>query len=670
MRLTSQTSHRIATAGFTLIEVLIIAPVVILAISGFVALMVTMTAEVLVTRDNNNMTYETQDALDRIEQDVRLSTQFLVTSGAFTTPQGSNNNFTGTAAFTATTGSLILGGLTTDKNPADSTRQLVYYAGQPNLCGAQQSYNRVFLSKVMYFLKDGDLWRRAVLPNYNTNPVLDDDTVCSAPWQRNTCSPGYSLATRCQTNDTMLMENVDSFNIKYFSNPNSTVDIGPSQALAATTIEVTLTGKKTTAGRDITSSGSMRATKLNNIDVDIPIPGTPAVTGQVVNGSSIVFSWAKVPLASSYVISYNINGGAWINATNNSQTATYTVSATRKDTVTIRVSARNSSGTSPYNEAATTIPAWNTCGLQNGWENYGFTYATSGYTKTNDDVVMLKGLIKSPNPAVSGTVLCTLPVGYRPSHRLLFQVATNANAPGRIDVLTNGDVVLIVGNSGWLGLDNINFVASGAPYAWTDLTGVNGWVNYGGDYSPLRSTKDANGRTHVQGLIKSGTYTNPTPVTTLPVAHRPAQYTHFVAGSNSAFNYTAVGASIDAKGINGSGWYSIQAMFFAAGYGGWTNLSLQNGWVSFDGGGHSTPQYTKSADGIVTVKGLIKSGTATAGTLIANLPVGYRPNERLLMHCVAWGVYCRVDVLANGNIVTDVVNSGWTSIEFSFPADQ
>jgi Tfp pilus assembly protein PilV len=205
--------------GFTLVEMLIIAPVVIIVISGFVALIITLVSDTLVTREHSNMSYETQDALDRIEQDTRLTTQFLATSGAQIAPQGSNSDFTGTAAFTASSSQLILGSLTTDKNPADSTRRLVFYAKQPNDCGAQEFYNRAFQAKVIYFLKNGSLWRRAILPDHNLNVTANDNTVCVAPWQQNTCSPGYGGGTRCQTNDTEVMKNVKTFNVKYLSSP-------------------------------------------------------------------------------------------------------------------------------------------------------------------------------------------------------------------------------------------------------------------------------------------------------------------------------------------------------------------------------------------------------------------------------------------------------------------
>lgn len=674
MRFLSRTISRSSAKGFTLIEVLIIAPVVILAISGFVALMVTMTADVLVTRDQNNMTYENQDALDRIEQDVRLSTQFLVTSGTFTAPQGSNNNFTGTSAFTNTSSTLILGGVTTDKNPVDTSRKLVYYAGQPNLCGPQEAYNRPFLAKIIYFIKDGSLWRRSVLPDYNTNAALDDNTVCSTPWQRNTCSPGYSSSTRCQTNDTEMMKNVASFTTTYFGSPGSTTPLTNSQALSATTIEVALSGKKTTVGRDVTSSGTLRATKLNNIDVDIPAPGTPDVSAQV-DGNTVTFSWPKVPLASSYLISYNINGGTPTTATLNSQTTTYVVNnAARTDTVTISVTARNSTGTSAPGTASATIPGWYACPMPlNGWDNYQNGYADASYTKTSADVVVLKGLIRN-GTTTANTPICVLPVGYRPDKRLVFATSSNS-AHGRLDVAPNGEVRFVTGSNAWFSLDGIRFVANTAGYTWTSPALQNGSTDYGSDLSPHETTVDNQGRVHVRGAIKNGTYTAGTTIFTLPAAQsRWNQFTYLPESGGNGFNWVGVGGVIDARLAPTAGTHlSLQAMFYPSTYTNWTNLALQNSWAFIGNTNHATPQYTKSADGIVTLKGMIKRPTNDDGTVIAQLPPGYRPKEQLLTSCVSFGAFCRIDVKANGEIFDTLSpnSSGWVSLDnISFIAEQ
>ena len=674
----SSTNFSSRQTGFTLIEVLIIAPIVILAISGFVALMVVMAADVLVTRDENNMTYETQDALDLIEQDTRLSTQFLVTTQALPSPQGSNNNFTGTAAFTNASSTLILGGLTTSKNPSDPTRKIVFYAGQPNECGTKEAYNRPFIAKIVYFLKNGSLWRRVILPDYNTNVTIDDNTLCATPWQRNTCSPGYSPSTRCQTNDSEIMQNVDSFSVKYFSSPSSTTELGNGNALSATTIEVTLNGKKKTAGRDVDNSASLRATKLNNIDVDIPAPGVPDISYQI-NGNTVTFSWPKVPLASSYALYYNINGGSWTEAIVNGLTTSYNVTAGPGDTITFHNYARNSSGSSTNGAATATIPKWYTPSLQNGWTVYDSTppgtggFSTPGYAKTTADVVVLKGVIKDGNTNFDTTIM-NLPVGYRPTHRLIFQTDTQGGS-SRIDVLPNGDVRIMRGGAGWLILDGIRFVASTAPYSWTNVTFQNGGNIYatllGGDWAPLGSTLDSQGRVHTRGLARGGTNNNPTDMTAaLPVAHRSV--TMHLPASTNGFGEMAIGTTIQTKGIpNSTDYLSTQSMYYPTGTTGWTNLTLQNGWVSNDPN-FTTAQYKKGTDSIVVVKGLIRNGNTAWGTTIAQLPPGFRPKERLCIAGVSVENHSRIDVLPDGQlIIAGYANSGWTSMEnISFVAEQ
>lgn len=671
MRFTSITK-KTNTQGFTLIEILIIAPIVILAISVFISLIINMVGDVLAVRDRNNMSYEIRDTLDRIEQDSRLSTQFLTTSSALLSPQGSDNNFTGTAAF-SNTNSLIMGTLTTDKNPVDSSRQLIFYAKQPNDCGSLQSYNRPFISKIIYFIKDNSLWRRTYILPYNTNASPNDETLCNAPWQQNSCSPGYSLATRCQTNDTQLMQNVTSFNVKYFSAPGSTTDIGAANALSATTIEVTLNGQKLVAGRTVNNSGSIRTSKLNAIDADLPIPGTPTVSGQISGPNTLRFSWPIVPAATSYLLSYNINGGSWIDVTNDSTTTFFEINAYRNDTVTLRVTAKNSSGSSPQGTAAVSIPAWYTASLQNGWVPYDTAqFPTATYTKSNANVIVLRGVIRSGNTNID-TPIFNLPVGYRPTHRLVFQTESNGSA-SRVDVMPNGDVLVNRAHGNWLILDGIRFVASTAPYTWTTYTSPfqNNWGNYdnSGYWAPLRSTLDSVGRTHIQGLLSGGTNVNPTTMFSLPAGQQAPEYTHIPAAS-TGFNLTAFSWVVQAKGVSdATAYYSIQAMFYPT-TAGWQPLTLQNGWVVFDSG-HTQPRYRKGSDGIVTVKGLIKNGNVNWGTTIATLPPGYRPKERICMIGVAGGSHSRIDILPSGELmIAGYTNSTWTSLDnISFMADQ
>lgn len=51
--------------------------------------------------------------------------------------------------------------------------------------------------------------------------------------------------------------------------------------------------------------------------------------------------------------------------------------------------------------------------------------------------------------------------------------------------------------------------------------------------------------------------------------------------------------------------------------------ALQAGWVAV--AGFQAPQYGRTSDGEVRLRGQIDTGTKTAGTLLFTLPVGFRP---------------------------------------------
>jgi hypothetical protein len=117
---------------------------------------------------------------------------------------------------------------------------------------------------------------------------------------------------------------------------------------------------------------------------------------------------------------------------------------------------------------------------------------------------------------------------------------------------------------------------------------------------------------------------------------------------------------------------STNAMFYPTSYSGWTNLTMQNSWVAYNNTIYNSPQYTKSSDDIVTVKGLIKSGTVANGTILANLPAGYRPSKKMIFSSVANSHHARIDIASNGNITIEGGgDAAWMSLdEISFIAEQ
>jgi hypothetical protein len=298
--------------------------------------------------------------------------------------------------------------------------------------------------------------------------------------------------------------------------------------------------------------------------------------------------------------------------------------------------------------------------------------------------VQLKGLIKDGSTA-AGTVLCTLPVGFRPSAKLIFQVATNPSNAARIDIDVSGSVTLgdAGANSTWLNLSDIRFVAStgAAPYAPVYPTFQNSWVNFdpsGFTWSRLELRKDIYNRVFVQGLIKDGAMTpDGVAFATIPAGYTPTEYYHIPVRSNAPFNLIGVSpTTLQYKNINTAGanaFYGPYATYYAGNAGSWTDLTLQSGWQPYTppGGTYTYPRYTKAADGLVSLKGLIKSGTTSGNPPLAQLPVGYRPKERMLFEVAACGGYGRIDIDTTGVLIGVSVNSCWTSLDaIHFIAEQ
>lgn len=714
MQFTSQSKNR----GFTIVEVLVIAPIIILALGAFIAVMVNMTAEVLKTQSENSMVQGTQDALSSIERDIKLSGQFLAGNELVAqSPQGyadgygtinsdsDVNSFTNVTAGNTRSKMLILRTFTTDKNPIDGTRQPIY-TDQPTASCAQKTTNKLFSSNTIYFVKNNTLWKRTIVQQGSGRPNL-----CDTPWQQPSCSSTVTKGTFCKVNDSRLADNVSDLTIDYFTNPGDTTPIADANdttktvsqrndALSgATTAKISITTAAKVAGRDVGNTAAVRATKLN-ITSDPPVVVTLGFIQQPTDQSvipadgSTTFSATANISSSAYQWQLSTNGGtSWANISNGANysgatTNTLTVSnftTTWNGTAYVgwngykyRVVVTNFGDTATSSAATLNVSTWGDITYLNGYSDYLGTYSTIGYTQTSAGVVMLKGLVKKSSaiPQSSNDVVGILPPNYRPNGTLIFETSTSPTVPSRVDVAANGEIRIQTGDQSWTSLEGISFIPASTSYTRTALTTpTNGWVNYGGSFSPASYVIDSLGRTHIQGLLKSGTMTNGTPmVGGLPAGAMPSKYMHVVARNNGAFGFIGIDQTngIVAKGVGNNGYHSINTMYYPASFNSWQTPGLQNGWVSYDGGAFfATPQYTKGSDNIVRLKGIVKSGTTTNGTVIMNLPAGYRPKERVLHASVCADAYCRIDILPNGNVELYVSSATWTTLDsVTFIAEQ
>lgn len=97
--------------------------------------------------------------------------------------------------------------------------------------------------------------------------------------------------------------------------------------------------------------------------------------------------------------------------------------------------------------------------LLNSWVNFAAGFTLSGYTKLITDEVVMQGLVKL---GTATSVICNLPVGYRPPLTKVFTCSASGGSQGvRIDVLNNGNVMQMSFSTGstnaYVSLEGIRF---------------------------------------------------------------------------------------------------------------------------------------------------------------------------------------------------------------------
>jgi hypothetical protein len=261
MKYMSNRSHKNREQGLTLIEVLVVSPLVVLLIGIFIGYMVSLTGDGLLRRENNNVTYEVNTALNDIELYATKATKFLSSTG--TTP--SNQGNTGTTAWeykkTGDPDVLMIESIATTKSPLDRDREVVYKDNDPNPCASPNvNKNGFYPIQTVYFLKDTTLWKRTI------TRIDSSPSICGTVWQQASCASASVGTGPCAVEDEKLLENVTAVTVNYFNAPTSTTPLLANQVEAtASTLSVTLQVQRNIAGKTIEYQASTRV-KSENIN--------------------------------------------------------------------------------------------------------------------------------------------------------------------------------------------------------------------------------------------------------------------------------------------------------------------------------------------------------------------------------------------------------------------
>ncbi len=196
--------HRAKQSGFTLIEMLVIAPVAILTIAAVIVAIIALSGSSMRTQAKAQLQNDVLVALDRMERDVRLS-EGLTVSG----------------------NDLEIVGLATDKNPFNEDRGLI----KASDCS---------------IVPDGTVVNQAL--KYDVVYKADGSGVVRE----------VSLPSGCASTSSNVWQEGDSE--KLIDGAESTMVV---QAFGADAVRIELSAKKTVSGEEISFTGTIYAKSIN-----------------------------------------------------------------------------------------------------------------------------------------------------------------------------------------------------------------------------------------------------------------------------------------------------------------------------------------------------------------------------------------------------------------------
>jgi prepilin-type N-terminal cleavage/methylation domain-containing protein len=225
----------------------------------------------------------TRSVLRAIEDDL-VSTTGWATTLPVVRPLGPTNDLVnletwsycgtgGTSNCTQSVNRVLIAYTTaTDKAPSDSTR-LPVFANTMGSCTPDGTLNTIKVASIYFVALDTstskyNLYRRTVV-----NPA--SGTICNGvvPYQNTTCATSVSSQPVCKDasnnshTDAVLLTNIQSFTVDYYTQPNDTSPVtneytAPAASITnATTIKITVGTQSTVNGQQTTVNADLRVVR-------------------------------------------------------------------------------------------------------------------------------------------------------------------------------------------------------------------------------------------------------------------------------------------------------------------------------------------------------------------------------------------------------------------------
>ena len=315
----------------------------------------------------------------------------------------------------------------------------------------------------------------------------------------------------------------------------------------------------------------------------------------------------------------------------------------------------------------------------NGWSNFDSGYCTVGFRMDADGWVHVKGMAKS---GTMGLAIFTLPFGYRPKKEYFCPAMANTGVPAYCKVAPNGQLSIssASGTNAWVTFNLCRFPAwtlsrEFASYRMLS-SNVGGMEIRANDTDwPIGTWKRPSGMVEIMGVngVNSAgnlgqDLGNETPYWTYMFPVQDATANIKRADTSLRYGLSLPSATTTYSIVHGEyGLFEIEDN--------WTTPSLLNSWIPYGyntSNRHVIPGYWKDDNGVVHLRGLLKSGSSATATMLT-LPAGYRPALRHIYPTFASGTTCsRVDVHGDGTVAgVSGTSTAYTSLDgIQFVAEQ
>jgi type II secretory pathway pseudopilin PulG len=232
-------------AGFTLVEILIICPIMMAVITFMMSYLFRQYGELTKQTSQVNLQVEAQADIFSIQDDVFFAHSFISTTNT-----NLSDPWAPTGGWMASSSRLIISSPASTASHRVPSRQPVYLNQVGCTPQSTLEQNDTLYDNIIVFTSGANLYKRIL-----SAPV--GLSTCGIDYRKQTC-PSDHATTACPT-DILLSSHLSSFTVTYLTATGSTTTT-PEQASLA---KVALTLSDTAFGEPITASSNITLRRLN-----------------------------------------------------------------------------------------------------------------------------------------------------------------------------------------------------------------------------------------------------------------------------------------------------------------------------------------------------------------------------------------------------------------------